>query len=318
VRRGFDVRGLVRHEDDTRRLNLDSTKVLRGDIRDRASVTAAIEGADVVIHCAGLLPDADGATPSTYHEVNVEGTRQVLESSKQCGIRWFITMSTISVVDHVTKRITPDALFEYTIHSSGDPYLESKIDAERLVLERKHDFCGKLAVLRLAYVYGPGNFAVWRRPLQFLANGTLRLIGSGNAPFPLIYADDIGRYILGLLEMRIAGGYGGVHVLANPQPTTLRAVFNELADGLNVPRPATVPRWMAQTAAQLVRVLPRQLRTGRVAMLTPARVQQFSRGYDLRAVLDREQLERVGMMDYREGLRQMLADYREVERAPSP
>ena len=219
-------------------------------------------------------------------------------------------MSTISVVDHVSRTVTPDELFHYTTKPSDDPYLASKIDAERLLLESKQMYEGQLAILRLAYVYGPGNFAVWRRPLQFLANGKFRLLGSGDVPFPLIYADDIGRYIVGLLAAGTAGGYEGVHILANPQPTTLRGVFDELADGLHLPRPATAPLWMAQLGAFLVGAIPRQLRSGRLAMLTPARVQQFSRGYDLSAVLDRKQLERVGMMDYREGLRQMLADYR--------
>jgi 2-alkyl-3-oxoalkanoate reductase len=313
VRRGFDVRGLVRPEDDTQRLDLDSVKLRLGYIQDTGCVRAAMKGADVVIHCAGLLPDAEHATPSDFHEVNVEGTRNVLQQAIACRTRWVIAMSTISVVDHVSRTITPDALFEYTSNASRDPYLASKIDAERLLLEERRRYDGELAILRLAYVYGPGNFAVWCRPLRFLANGTFRLIGSGDVPFPLIYADDIAHYILALLDTRMAGGYDGIHILANPQSTTLRAVFDELADGLHVPRPGTVPLWMAQVGALVVRAVPRRLRSGRIAMLTPARVQQFSRGYDLSAVLNREQLERVGMMDYREGLRSMLADYCAVE-----
>ena len=313
ARRGFDVRGLVRPEDDTQRLDPRSVNLRLGNIQDVQCVREATEGADVVIHCAGLLPDAGRATPSDFHAVNVEGTRNVLQQAIGCRARWVITMSTISVVDHVSRTVQPDALFEYADRPSGDPYLASKIEAERLVIQEKRNYNGELAVLRLAYVYGPGNFAVWRRPLQFLTCGTFRLIGSGDVPFPLIYADDIAHYIVALLDARRAGGYDGVHILANPQPTTLRQVFDELADGLHVQRPGTVPLWMAQMGALAVRLVPRGLRSGRLAMLTPGRVQQFSRGYDLSEVLDRDQLERVGMMDYREGLRHMLADYLAVE-----
>ena len=64
----------------------------------------------------------------------------------------------------------------------------------------RQGYSGELSILRLAYVYGPGNFAVWRRPLAFLSQGTLRLLNDGSAPFPLIYADDIGAWLLALRE----------------------------------------------------------------------------------------------------------------------
>lgn len=50
--------------------------------------------------------------------------------------------------------------------------------AEKLLFDLRQGYSGELMILRLAYVYGPGNLAVWRRPFQFLESGRLRLIGN--------------------------------------------------------------------------------------------------------------------------------------------
>lgn len=306
---GFQVRGLVRPEDDTRWLDLQPEELCVGYIQDRACVQQAMEGVDVVVHCAALLPDAHHADRSDFQEVNVEGTRHVMEEAIAHETPWVITMSTISVVDHVSRTVTASELFDYAPNPAKDPYLESKIAAEQMLRQMRARYRGELAILRLAYVYGPGNLAVWNRPLRLLRDGKFRLIGSGAAPFPLIYADDIGKYILALLQAGNAGGHDGVHILASLQQTTLRHVFDFAADCLRVRHPASVPVWIAQAGAAIAGTMPRSLRSGRFAMLTRARVQQFSRGYDLSAVLDRQMLGALEMMDYREGLQRMLADY---------
>src|SRR5262249_47896238 len=117
-----------------------------------------------------------------------------------------------------------------------------------------------------------------------------------------------------LINGRVHRQVDHVHILANPQQTTLREVFGFIADRLGVQPPGNVPLWAAQLAAAGVSFLPKQLRRGRLQLLTRGRVLQFSRGYDLSAVLDRPALEAVGLTDYRVGLEEMLADYVASER----
>jgi nucleoside-diphosphate-sugar epimerase len=222
--------------------------------------------------------------------------------------KYFIAMSTISVVDHITRKVGPSELSQY-VSATEDAYLSSKVAAERLLLDLRQGYSGELMILRLAYVYGPGNFAVWRRPFQFLEAGTLRLINNGSALLPLIHADDIGRYIVSSLTQRTARGYDGVHIQASPQLTTLRMVFDFVADTLGLSRAGSVPLWAAHIGATVAGAIPRRLRKGRLEMLTRARVQQFSRGYDLSAVLDRTALDDLEMTNYQDGFREMLADY---------
>jgi nucleoside-diphosphate-sugar epimerase len=311
---GFQVRGLVRPEDDLGRLELDAEHLYVGYVQDPELVRHAMRDVDAVAHCAALLPDALRLGPAAFRQVNVEGTRNVMRQAISSGVTWMVAMSTISVVDHITRTTTREGLFDY-VGQSDDAYLSSKIDAEKVLLDLQSDFDGELAILRLAYVYGPGNFVVWRQPLRLLEQGKLRLVGHGAAPLPLIYADDIGRFVSALLSGQAPRQADHVHVLANPQPTTLRDVFRLAADQLGVRPPKSVPLWAAQLAAAGVSVLPSRLRRGRLELLTRARVLQFSRGYDLSSVLDEPTLEAIGLTDYRDGLTQMLADYVATERA---
>jgi nucleoside-diphosphate-sugar epimerase len=312
---GFQVRGLVRPEDDVRRLDLRAEDIRVGYVQDPATMRQAMRGVDTVVHCAALLPNALDLGPEKFQEVNVEGTRNAMRHAMTSGITNFVAMSTISVVDHVTRTITPDDLFDY-VSPPSDAYLASKIAAEKMLLEMRREFAGELAILRLAYVYGPGNFVVWRQPLGLLEQGKLRLIGHRATPLPLIYADDIGRFVSALLNGRAPHKEHGIHVIANPEPTTLRGTFEFAADYLGVPPPGSVPLWAARLGATLMSAVPQRYRRGRLDLLTRARVSQFSRGYDLSGVLDTRMLEEIELTDSEHGLEQMLADYVATERAP--
>ena len=312
-RHGFRVRGLVRPEDDTRRLELRGEDLCVGYVQDPECVRRAMRGVDTVIHSAALLPNALELGPRAFQEVNVEGTRNIMQQAIAHRVKWVIAMSTISVVDHVTRTITRGDLLDY-VSPPTDHYLASKIEAEKLLFALRPGFGGEVAILRLAYVYGPGNFAVWREPLRLLEQGKLRLIGDGKISFPLIYADDIGNFVVGLLGEATHNEHPSIHVLANPQPTTLRSVFDFIADHLGIARPGRLPLWLARLAASVVDTLPLGWRPGRLKMLTRARVLQFSSGYDLTPILSGQSFGQTRLTPYQEGLPIMLADYTARER----
>jgi 2-alkyl-3-oxoalkanoate reductase len=309
VAAGFAVRALVRPGDDVDAVPIPRQAVSVGFVQDPRAVAAAMTGADAVVHCAALLPNAIHTQPaSAFHEVNVGGTRVVLDAAASQKVRSAVFFSTISVVDHSRRRVTPDSLFAYD-HNPTDPYLTSKIAAEQEVLARASSFPGHLAVLRPAFVYGPGNFAVWAEPLNLLQTGKFRLIGSGRGCLPLIYADDMARFVAAWLRAPGDGAHGPVRILSSPEPTTLAGVFGELARRLQVPPPKSVPTWALYAAWAGSSWLPSALRVGRLKMLTRARIRQFSRGYDMTGLPPDPLLTRIGTTPAREGLARMVEDY---------
>ena len=57
-------------------------KVLWGDIRRREDVAAAIDGADVVLHLAAIIPPVSERNPGLAEKVNVEGTENLIQAAR--------------------------------------------------------------------------------------------------------------------------------------------------------------------------------------------------------------------------------------------
>lgn len=81
---GTDVRVIVRPTSDLRRLDGLDVDIVHGDVTDRASVFAATRDVDVVYHCAALVELGPPDT-TRLHDVNVNGTRHVLEAAADVG-----------------------------------------------------------------------------------------------------------------------------------------------------------------------------------------------------------------------------------------
>src|SRR5262249_35924223 len=278
---------------------------VRGYVEDPGAVAAAMQGVDAVINCAALLPNALASVPrEAFHRVNVEGAVNVLHQAARHGVPRTVFLSTISVVDHISRTITPETIQEY-VPDPHDAYLASKISCEKALQEASQQYPGEVSVLRPAFIYGPGNYAVWGGAFRLVRQGKMWLIGGGDVPLPLIYGGDIARFLVHLFSRPPGRGFP-IHVLPTPHPTSRRRRFDVIADRLRARRPRSVPCWLLQVGAMVAAMLPRSLRRGRLKLLTRARVQQYSRGYDLSGVLNPPPLGFTPPTGYREGLTHML------------
>jgi nucleoside-diphosphate-sugar epimerase len=307
LREGIQVRVFLLPDDDGASLSLPSDAVFRGRVEDAGSVEPAITGVDAVVHCAAILPNRPGVSATEYLNVNRGGTENVLASALRHQVKVGIFFSTISVVDHNSALIDRARICDYT--EPTDPYLASKIAAEQSVLRARDRFPGQLAVIRPGFVYGPKAFGVWHEPLRLVMRGQMVLIDGGRVSLPLAYADDIAEYVVMLLRGKRYEPPYDIHVVANPEPTTMAGVFNFIAEYLGAPRPRSAPGWPLAIGASINELLPRIMKVGPLAMLTKARVRQYSRGYDLSGVLDHPALDHVRMTNFRVGLSRMLDEY---------
>jgi nucleoside-diphosphate-sugar epimerase len=173
----------------------------------------------------------------------------VLEAALDHKVKAGIFFSTISVVDHNARKIDRASMCDY-VDPGNDAYLASKIAAERSVLAARGLFPGHLAIIRPGFVYGPWAMGVRRAPLRLVARGQMALIDGGKVGLPLAYADDIAAYIVALLRVPRYQAPYDVHVVANPEATTIADVFRFIADYMNAPAPRSVPSWPLQLAQQ--------------------------------------------------------------------
>src|SRR5437879_2216648 len=93
--RGLRVRTIARSGSDAHLLDAFGVTVHRGDITDPAVIREAVDGADVVVHCAAKV--GDWGRVDDYRAVNVEGLRQLLEACKGRPLRRFVQMSSLGV-----------------------------------------------------------------------------------------------------------------------------------------------------------------------------------------------------------------------------
>nr|KAF6440745.1 hydroxy-delta-5-steroid dehydrogenase, 3 beta- and steroid delta-isomerase 7 [Rousettus aegyptiacus] len=110
---------------------------IKGDVTQAHEVIAAVAGAHVVIHAAGLVDVFGRASPETIHKVNVQGTQNVIEACVQTGTQFLVYTSSMEVVGpnvkgHPFYRGNEDTPYE-AVHRH--PYPHSKALAEQLVLE---------------------------------------------------------------------------------------------------------------------------------------------------------------------------------------
>jgi dihydroflavonol-4-reductase len=130
--KGFDVCALARKESDVSFMNSLDVEWAIGDVRDLDSVSSALRGCRQVYHIAAdyrlWVPD-----PEAMYEINVGGTRNVMQAAMMKGIEKAVYTSTAGALaagsrDKPSHEETPASLDEMVGH-----YKRSKFIAEKEV-----------------------------------------------------------------------------------------------------------------------------------------------------------------------------------------
>jgi UDP-glucose 4-epimerase len=123
-------------------------RLVRGDIRDRAALVAALResGASAVIHFAGLKAVGESATqPLAYYDNNVVGTLRLLEAMGECGVKTLVFSSSATVYGNpIRLPLTEDHQL-----SATNPYGRTKLMIEEILRDlHRSDASWKLGILR--------------------------------------------------------------------------------------------------------------------------------------------------------------------------
>lgn len=155
-----------------------------GDIRDAQAVERAMDGIDVVVHCAAALPLASAAE---IRSTDVDGTELLLASALRHGIPRFIFISSTAVYgipDHHPVR-EDDAL-----HGVG-PYGGAKIDAERLCLAYRSRGL-RVSILRPKSFVGPERLGAFELLYDWAHDGHgFPVLGRGDNTYQLLDVEDL-------------------------------------------------------------------------------------------------------------------------------
>jgi nucleoside-diphosphate-sugar epimerase len=201
-------------------------EVILGSVTDREVVRRAMRGVELVHHVAAAFREMN--VPDTYyHDVNVNGTRNVLEEAIAHGVRKVIYCSTCGVhgnIDH------PPGGEDAPIRPA-DYYQRTKFEAEPVVREFFERGL-KTVILRPAAIYGPGDperfFLIFKR----VAKGTFPMFGNGKTLYHPLYIDNlIDAFILAMGEGK---GEGEAYLIADEEYLGIEDLVRRVGKALNV------------------------------------------------------------------------------------
>jgi dihydroflavonol-4-reductase len=227
----------------------------RADLLDRAALARALGGCEAVVHVAALYSyDAD---PAVIEQVNVDGTRNLLDAAARAGVRRVVHTSTAGTCGPVRGRQAteddgpPD--WELVV-----PYKRTKLVAERLALE-----AGAVVVNPTTPV-GDGD----RKPtptgqmIEGVARGSLRGFVATTG-LNLVDVRDVARGHALALEH----GAAGERYLLGGVDLPLEELFAAIADLAGRPRPSIrVPYAVALAAGKAGIVNADEVRLARLPM----------------------------------------------------
>ncbi len=218
----------------------DDVAVVRGDITLSRSLRGLMDGHHSVVHLAGAV--GYGQEWDVCQRVNVDGTDNVATEARSAGITRFVHMSSVSVYGRRANiRLDENA----ALRKTGDPYGDTKIDAERVARRRARD-AFELVVVRPTVIYGPGDDKFLPKLVENLRAGTARIIGRGDNTVDLVHVDDVAAFlVLMLTDPRAAGQ---TFNLTDPATCTWRELLETVSDELG----AACPRKHLPYGAALV------------------------------------------------------------------
>jgi len=191
------------------------------DIRDFAALETIFdqERPEVVVHAAaraGVRPSIE--QPRLYHEVNAEGTLNLLMLARAFDVRKFVFISSSSVYGNSARvPFTEDQLEMKPI----SPYAATKLAGELFCFTYSHLHGLPTICLRLFTVYGPRqrpDLAIHKFTALLEAGQPIPIFGDGNSRRDYTYVDDV---IAGIVAALRYETNFEVFNLGNSQPVKL-------------------------------------------------------------------------------------------------
>lgn len=183
AKRGYRIRVAVRRPDLAGFLqplgNVGQISFAQANLRYKDSVRAAVEGADHVVNCVGVLNDSSRNGFNAVHEL---GAKLVAEAAKSVG----------ATLTHISA-IGADA------NSSSD-YARSKARGEASVRDIKAD----AVILRPSVVFGPEDDFFNKLGSMAARLPFLPLIGGGETKFQPVYVDDVAEAVVRSVDGQLA------------------------------------------------------------------------------------------------------------------
>lgn len=206
-----------------KKLKLD---LVYGDLRDKKSIKPALKNVVEIIHLAAISRPMN-IPKKVYYDINVRGTKNLLEISKNNKLKQFIHISTVSVLG-----LSPDGhpLKEDEFQEENQHYGLSKRQGEEVVLNYYKKNKIPVTVIRPCLMYGP-RCEVRSFLFKPVKLGAFPLFKGGHAKMEFCYVDNLIEAIL-LVENNLKA-IGEVYNVTDGKSYEIREVILTIKKYLN-------------------------------------------------------------------------------------
>ncbi len=234
--RGHDVRLLS----STREGEYNGFPVVRGDVRDPASLVPAVTGMNAIVigHQFPNFPIERPETHNTFQEVDADGTRHILDALKAHGQpERVVYLSGAAVQEGMAGQhpgIDAKLAAEASVRASGIPW----------------------TILRPSIVYGPGDHYFSRLVQMIVTGPVVPVLGDGRALSAPIHVSDLAHAVAAALDD--PRGANALLDACGPNTLSTNAVLDLLMAALDQRRPIIhLPVGAMAVAAGILERLPK-------------------------------------------------------------
>jgi nucleoside-diphosphate-sugar epimerase len=300
--RGVAVRALARSEVARQTVRELGAEPVPGDLGDLAALREGMDGCDTAFHAAAKVEE--WGPVREFEEVNVEGTRRVIEAARQAGTRCLVLVGTESVFLGKGPLVRVDE--SEPIPSKPLPrYPRTKAEAERLVREANGDGL-RTVIVRPRLIWGKGDTSLLPKLVAAVEKGGFWWVGGGNY---LTSTCHVKNCCHGMILAAERGTGGEAYFLTDGEPVVFRELVSQLFEtsGVTPPR-GTLPRWLAATFATLTEGLWRALPLPGAPPATRYGLRVMGQEMTVRDDKARRELGYAPVITVAEGLEEMAAD----------
>jgi len=209
-------------------------RFFQGDIANKAIVLEASKGTEAIFHVAAKA--GIWGSWKDYYEVNVVGTKNVIEACKANQVSYLVYTSTPSVVFNRQAFRGDDESLPYGQNWLCH-YAHTKAIAEKMVLDSNDQAGLKTIALRPHLIWGVGDNHLVPRILSQARRGKLRIIGMGDNKVDITHVSNAAHaHFLALNALIDNQVSGKAYFISQGEPVNLWDWVNTLLERFDIPR----------------------------------------------------------------------------------
>lgn len=203
-----------------------------GDINASTHWENALDGVDIVLHLASrahILKETVADPTAAFVEVNVEGTRSLVQQSIQAGVKQFIFISSIGAM----ATLSDGCLTEASACHPDSPYGRTKWQAEQDLIALAKPTAMQWTIFRPTLVYGPYNPGNMERLIKLVDRGLPLPFGLIRNRRSLVYVGNLVDAVLTSLDNPTA--FNQTFIISDGRTVSTAELIRAIAKAIHRP-----------------------------------------------------------------------------------